>query len=84
MRELVELRLAQKSSNPCDPRVEDCGADPCAGTEAIAEVLKERVYPPNCKFGNYRFNLSTMRADTGVECVAQIPVCIIEKNWKEF
>lgn len=57
---------------------------PCAGTEAMAEVLKERIFPPQCKFASYRWNLSAMRADTGVECLAQIPVCIIEKNWKDF
>ena len=73
-----------QTQNPCEGP--DCGTTrpPCAGTDAISDVLKERIYPPNCKFGNYRFNLSTMRADTGVECIAQIPVCIIEKNWKEF
>ncbi len=66
--------------NPEDPEA----PDPCAGTEEVAELLKNEIFPAACRYGNYRFNLSTVRADTGVECLAQIPVCIIEKNWKEF
>ncbi|MCP4664357.1 MAG: hypothetical protein GY856_53920 [bacterium] len=69
-----------QTKNPDDPDA----PDPCEGTEEVAELLKKEIFPATCRYGNYRFNLSTVRADTGVECMAQIPVCIIEKNWKEF
>ncbi|NIR41471.1 MAG: hypothetical protein GWO22_37790, partial [Actinobacteria bacterium] len=47
----------------------------------MAEMLMSQLFPPTCSFAAYRWNLSAMRADTGVECLAQIPVCIVEKNW---
>jgi hypothetical protein len=47
------------------------------------ETLKG-LFPDNCRFGNFTLNLKTVRSDTGVVFIAPIPVCIIEKNWKEF
>jgi hypothetical protein len=52
----------------------------------LADVLKQlqTLFPPNCKFGNYRIDVKTLSSDTGVIFIAPVPVCIIEKNWKEF
>lgn len=49
----------------------------------IQESLKD-LFPPNCKFANYRLDIKTIGADTGVVFVAPVPICIVDKNWKEF
>jgi Tfp pilus tip-associated adhesin PilY1 len=51
--------------------------------QEVMETLKG-LFPDNCRFGNCTLNLKTVRSDTGVVFIAPIPVCIIEKNWKEF
>lgn len=65
--------------------VEGTADDPALGQhlEAVEEELKT-LFPEGCEFGNYRIDVKTMTAETGVVFVAPIPVCIIEKNWKEF
>jgi hypothetical protein len=40
--------------------------------------------PPYCKFAAYTMDLKTIRSDTGVVCIAPIPICIAPRNWKEF
>jgi hypothetical protein len=42
------------------------------------------LYPTNCKFTNYRIDIKTIAADTGLVCIAPVPICIVEKNWREF
>jgi hypothetical protein len=42
------------------------------------------LFPRNCKFANYRIDIKTIAADTGVYLIAPVPICIIEKNWKEY
>ena len=50
----------------------------------VMEILKQ-LYPDECKFvANYRFDIKTIRSDTGIEHIAPVPVCIIESNWKEY
>ena len=58
--------------------------DPCAGTDILTNTLKTKIFPPNCTFASFGEDISYRRDDTGIECVARIPVCIIERNWKEF
>jgi hypothetical protein len=58
-------------------------ADDCSGLEDITNELKT-LLPDNCEFGNYRIDVKTVLSNTELICVAPIPVCIIEKNWKEF
>jgi hypothetical protein len=50
---------------------------------AIMESLKS-LFPDACKFGNYRVDIKTIAADTSLVCIAPVPVCLIEKNWKEW
>jgi Tfp pilus tip-associated adhesin PilY1 len=50
---------------------------------AILQALKERA-PEECKFGNYWFSVSAIRSDVGHERYATIPICIVERNWKEY
>jgi hypothetical protein len=47
----------------------------------VMEALKS-LFPSNCTFANYRIDIKTISADTGVIFIAPVPVCIIEKNWK--
>ncbi len=48
----------------------------------VMEALKG-LFPSNCRFANYRIDIKTISADTGVIFIAPVPVCIIEKNWKD-
>ena len=69
--------------------------DPDAGDDGdTADDLDERLknimeslkglFPTNCKFANYRIDVKTIAADTSLQIIAPIPVCLIEKNWKDF
>jgi hypothetical protein len=49
----------------------------------IMETIKDQM-PAECRFSNVTINVKAIRSDTGVEFLAPIPVCMIEKNWKEF
>ena len=50
---------------------------------AIMESLKT-LFPANCKFGNFMVDIKTIAADTSLVCIAPVPVCLIEANWKEW
>lgn len=54
-----------------------------ANLQRVMDELK-RLFPENCKFANYRLDIKTISANTGVVHIAPVPVCIIEKNWREF
>lgn len=58
-------------------------SNPCTGMENVTRTL-QGLLPANCRFANYTTNLMTIRSDTGIECIAPVPICIVEKNWKEF
>jgi hypothetical protein len=49
----------------------------------VMETLRS-LFPDNCKFANFTLNMKTVRSDTGVVFIAPVPICIVEKNWKEF
>jgi hypothetical protein len=49
----------------------------------IMESLKA-LFSTRCKFANYRIDIKTVAADTSLELIAPVPVCLIEKNWKDF
>ncbi len=51
--------------------------------EKVMESLKD-LFPDQCRFANYRVDVKTIAADTSLQFIAPIPVCIIEHNWKEF
>ena len=50
--------------------------------QRLKESLK-KLFPVNCKFSNQTIDIKTISADTRLLCIAPIPVCTIEKNWKE-
>ncbi len=55
-------------------------------TPALINVMNtlKALFPRNCKFGNFRIDIKAHATNTGVIFVAPVPVCIIEKNWKEY
>jgi hypothetical protein len=62
---------------------DDDGNNPCAGVQELAETLKS-LFPPACNFSNRTENIMAQRSNTEVECIAPVPVCIEDKNWKQF
>lgn len=65
------------------------GSDPGGDDELTPELIDLReelkaLYPEDCEFANYDIHLKTLRSDTGVFFIAPIPVCLVEKNWREF
>lgn len=79
----TQNEIPDDGGDPSDPSY--VGADDlCADKASVADAIKARIFPSNCRYGNFRFDLKLMRSDTGLECLASIPVCIVEKNWREF
>jgi hypothetical protein len=54
-------------------------------TEREKEMMEnfQSLMPANCKFGNHRIDIKLIAADTHLERIAAVPICIIEKNWME-
>ena len=50
---------------------------------ALRDVLRTQQ-PRNCRFNNIHMNVKVIRSDTTVDLVAPIPVCSVEKNWKDL
>jgi hypothetical protein len=74
------------TKNPALAATTTRNADQFPTGSHLADVLKnlQKLFPPNCKFGNFRIDVKTLSSDTGVVFIAPVPVCIIQKNWKEF
>ncbi|HYU31195.1 MAG TPA: PilC/PilY family type IV pilus protein [Thermoanaerobaculia bacterium] len=55
-------------------------------TASLQQVMEElkKLFPRDCKFANHRLDIKTVSSDTGVIFIAPLPVCVIEKNWKEL
>jgi hypothetical protein len=72
---------------PCDPNTDpNCNLTPppvCKNQEAVTQTLKSQ-FPTSCKFANYTQNIETIQSDEGLVCIAPVPLCIVERNWKEF
>ena len=54
-----------------------------ADQEAVMNALKE-LFPDQCKFANYRIDVRTVAADTSVQHIAAVPICIVEKNFRDL
>ena len=66
---------------------DDDGTDRGELTEAEQKLLEklQSLFPDNCKFGNHRIDVNVIQSETvSIKRVATVPICIIEKNWKEF
>ena len=62
---------------------DDDDNNPCAGVRELAETL-ESLFPASCNFANRTENIMAQRSNTEIECIAPVPVCIENKNWKEY
>jgi hypothetical protein len=51
--------------------------------QLVLDELK-KLFPSNCRFASYRIDIRAVAADTEVVDIAPVPVCVIEKNWREF
>lgn len=62
------------------------GANADRLTESLQLVRDElrKLFPPNCRFGNYTQNIKSLRQDTRITFIAPIPICIEATNFKEF
>ena len=73
------------------PSVESSGDGDSGATDdtppedlkAVTDLLKSQM-PDDCKFTNKRIDVKAIRSDTGVEWLAPIPVCVQQKNWKQW
>jgi hypothetical protein len=54
-----------------------------AEIQGIRENLKD-LYPDNCAFGNFALRVAANISTTAQFAVAEVPVCVVVKNWKEF
>ena len=43
----------------------------------------ETLFPSDCRFSNYRLDIKMVAADTRLQRIAPIPICLQDKNWKE-
>ena len=59
-------------------------ADDLTDTDkAVMEMLKE-LFPDTCRFVNARVDVKTVAADTTLQKLASIPICLTGHSWKEF
>lgn len=59
------------------------GSPLTAAQLGVMKTLKS-LFPQNCRFGNARIDIKAVSSDTGIIMIAPIPVCTVQKNWKEF
>ena len=56
-------------------------------TDALRSVMRElqRLFPRRCSFQEgYRVDIKARSSDTGMIFIAPVPVCVIEKDFKEW
>lgn len=71
------------SKNPSDPNDTTPNADELTPDEEEVMRSLQDLFPENCKFNNARIDIKLFAADTRLQRIASVPVCTIEKNWKE-
>lgn len=54
----------------------------CRPTSTAVKTLRS-LFPSGCKFTAYTQDIKTFQVDTKLECVAAIPVCVREQNWRD-
>lgn len=54
---------------------------------ALAQILRElqALFPRSCRFSeSYRIDIKARSSDTGMIFVAPVPICVIEKDFREY
>jgi hypothetical protein len=72
--------IKKGGSGGSTPPPDECDSQTLA---QMADSIKA-LMPSECKFANYRLNVMTLESSSGLECLVPVPVCVIERNWKEF
>ncbi len=54
----------------------------CRPNDAAVKILRS-LFPTGCKFTAYTQDIKTFQVDTKLECIAAIPVCVREQNWRD-
>jgi hypothetical protein len=62
---------------------DDGGSGLTPGHRAIMEELM-KLFPANCRFANVTVDINSVHQDTSVQLTAPVPVCVIQKNWREM
>jgi PilC-like protein with beta-propeller domain len=78
----TEDRLLKSASSGTGP---GGGGGEICDTEtmnALRNALKT-IFPANCRFTNQTVDIKTVSSKTALICIAPIPVCTVEKNWRE-
>ncbi len=70
------------SKNPRGSTPQPQGAAVCSPNSAAVRTLRS-LFPAGCKFTAYTQDIKTFQVDTKLECVAAIPVCVREQNWRD-
>jgi hypothetical protein len=71
------------SKNATDSSDTTPNADELTAAEReVMDSLRD-LFPDNCRFTNARIDIKLFAADTRLQRIAAVPVCTIEKNWKE-
>ena len=79
---LVSQPYTEPGSNADAPPGEGDGTEFGELTDFDLEVMEtlKGLFPSQCRFGSHRINVKTISADTSLQRIAAIPVCLIEKN----
>jgi len=80
------VEQSSTQNEPHGPGGDPDAGPPLCGTAELLQVREELkgLFPPSCRFAFYNKNIETVRSDTGLICIAPVPVCIEQHNWKEF
>ncbi len=70
------------SKNPRPSSPPTLSSAVCSPTEQVKRNLRS-LFPPDCKFTAYTQDIKTFQVDTALICVAAIPVCVREQNWRD-
>jgi hypothetical protein len=83
---LVSSPFTEQSQTKNPPPDEDVDIidDLSSRLEYIRDRLKEQ-FPENCTFPpGYRIDVKTRNSGTNIDFIAPVPICVVEKNFREF
>ncbi len=81
-------------SSPFTEQAQTKNPAPEAGTDVIDTLdnrlrfIRDRLkenFPANCSFPpGYRIDVKTRNSGTGIDFIAPVPICVVEKNFRDF
>lgn len=77
-----------ETSSTTNPRASS--SDPAASLSTLTEAearqyqaLQTLLFPPECRFSNQRHDIEGVASEVALEKLAALPICIVQRNWKE-